>query len=1795
MKQINQPLIKKYLVAAGIVLFILFGLNSFGQTPTITSITPDEVCQGETVTITGSAFTGTTNIILGTAEVLSFSVKDDKTITAVVDLNSNSGNIQVKTPKGTSNSYGITVNPTPQPGLEDVSPGSHPQFANCSRSLSYTITVKNISTPKSISCIYDIDWGDNSTHFSQKDWPANDQTSHTYNSQGYFKLKLTITPADPNKCSRSVTYNFYSGGNAAGSFGSDISTTDFCAPATVSFTIGSWFTNTPGTTYYISWGDNTDTVLQHPLNSTNTNQTVTHTYKKSSCPDAPYFTALFQAANGCVPSNGSWSPIGVGIKPIANFDPDKTSICVGDIVCFDNNSTNGYSGSGYDCNATTTFKWDFGDGGSSPNENPDCYTYKKAGTYKVKLSATSSCGTDDIIKTVIVKDISSKPIVTTPVNYCQYAAAKQLTATGTGLLWYASATSISPLSNAPTPSTNNTEITTYYVTQTIAGQCESPRAAITVIVYALPPAPTVNTPMQLCKGKSANPLTATGTNLLWYPTETGGTGTSTAPTPSTSATGTMYYYVSQTTNNCEGPRARIEVIVEDIPSAPTVTSPVSYCQNQPASPLTANGTGLLWYTTATGSTGSPVAPTPLTSTPGKTFYYVSASNHCGESQRTKIEVNVFPGPSTTINYSKNVLCNADDDANSPNPPVPVTLTGSQGGTFSVSPSGLSIDPSSGTITPSGAAAGTYTIRYFIRSSGGCADFSTTTTVTISSTPSADVSYPLMCSTDDKVSPTINGTYGGTFTSTSGLIIDASTGVISPAESTPGSYDVTYTIAASSPCPGFITKTKIKIDKAPDASISYTVTNLCNVKNTAETPNPPVKVNLTGIRGGIYTITPSTGLNMENDGTLNPSEAQAGNYTITYTIPASGGCGIFATSAKVTVNSTPSATIQYPSICSSDAPVSPQFDGTTGGSYSSAAGLDINSSTGIITPANSKPGNYTVTYTIAASAPCPGFSATTNITITPAPNAGISYSKTSFCNTINSNNSNPPVDVILTGTPGGTYSISPSSGLPIDINSGTITPARATPGTYTVTYTVEAGGGCSAFTTFATVIINATPSAIISYAGSPFCTGSNNIQQVTVTGTQGGTFTSSPGLAVDARTGGINPSLSKPGIYTVTYTIAPSSPCPGFTTTTVVTINESPVISFDVSKQSACSGEAAAFKPTSTVPTTVYNWNVKGNLPPDMAGITSGKTSGENAAISLLFTNTGTTSETITIEVIPANPTSNPCSGTPYELTLTVNPVPARLQGDTTEFCMHAPSMPLSANADAGNMVKWYDENNILLGQAPVIDTKNPAQYNFYATQTNGYGCESPVSKFVAVIHPVAKIVSTSYTNPTSCGIPSGSVTLNVIDLNNNAMPALPVTVHYTKFQTSYSFVTSTDASGKITIPLTAGTYADFYVETFGCPSQKIRDVFVLKDPAPPAEPVAGYNAPLCSGSVLNLSASSPTSSQTGTVNYVWVGPSFGSEPDTSQNTVVSFPNAQASYNGIYIVYAIQNNCISTPATFTVEIKQSPNTPVITTRTPLCVGDDFSLSATSSIPGNNTLNYVWNGPGTGFPVNSAGAGISPVKIEDAGVYSITVTSPETGCSVTADTMIAVGGYPVVKFSKDSFNVPTGYTMQITPAITNASDRNILPIAKYEWTPADNIQCNDPACSLPTLTVKNNICYTVKATNIYGCSGSDTICITAFCTNAQVFIPNAFTPKGLAANSRFMVRGSGIASVKSFRVFNRWGRVVFEKNNFQPNDAGYGWDGYINGRLADMGVYVYTVDVICENGTPYTYKGNVTLLQ
>jgi CHU_C Type IX secretion signal domain len=68
--------------------------------------------------------------------------------------------------------------------------------------------------------------------------------------------------------------------------------------------------------------------------------------------------------------------------------------------------------------------------------------------------------------------------------------------------------------------------------------------------------------------------------------------------------------------------------------------------------------------------------------------------------------------------------------------------------------------------------------------------------------------------------------------------------------------------------------------------------------------------------------------------------------------------------------------------------------------------------------------------------------------------------------------------------------------------------------------------------------------------------------------------------------------------------------------------------------------------------------------------------------------------------------------------------------------------------------------------------------------------------------------------------------------------------------------------------------------------------------------------------------------------------------------------------------------------------------------------------------------------------------------------------------------------------------------------------------------------------------------------------------------------------LSENAKFIVRALGITSVKSFRVFNRWGKIMFERNNFPPNNPDFSWDGMFNGKFADPGVYVYRTEVICQ---------------
>ncbi|MCK7555585.1 PKD domain-containing protein [Chitinophaga sedimenti] len=1902
------------------------------------------------MTISGADFTNASSVTINGLTAL-YSVSNPNEIIVTIPNNATSGPIVVTTPLGTATSTGnLTVNPSPRPDLDDASGQG---FSSCTGTATYVLQVRNTSVVTGTGNQYTIDWGDGSAAFTANDWASGATLSHNYSTQGYFNIAVTITPA--NGCTVTRNIQFYNGSNPLASFTTTSSTTGLCAPAPVQFRIGNWFTNSPGTRYEIDFGDGTPRVsLPHPLNATNTDYLLSHTYAISSCPTAD-FTATLRAINGCFTTTYTLNQIIIRRKPQANFTFTPAPACITTPVCFSNTTIAGYTGN--NCNTTTNYAWDLGDGTTYTGQTPPCHTYATAGTYNVTLVAgNTGCGDDQITRQVVVQP-QTPPPTTAPVDYCRGALAVPLTANGTNLRWYTTQTGGTGSTTAPTPGTATAGTVTYYVTQTLPNQCESVRVPLVVTVNPPPGAPGVTTPVMLCLNQTATPLTATGAVLTWYSGPTVGGGSNTAPTPSTAAVGSTIYYVSQTVNGCEGPRAAITVTVSPLPVAPVVTTPLQYCQFAAAPPLTAPGSGLLWYTGSSGGAGSPTAPTPATAMPGTTTYYVSQATGCGESPRAAIDVIVTAAPSANVSYTPNLLCNMPSTPTDPNPPVPVTFTGTTGGTFSIAPSGLSMD-ATGTLDPVGATAGTYTITYRIPAAGGCPVYTATANVTVSSRPTATISYPGLCTAGGPAAVTRTGSAGGVYTSTTGLVIDAATGTITPAGSTPGTYTVTYTIAAAAPCPGFVTTAQVTVTAAPAATIVYTPASLCNVA----TSNPPVPVTRTGTPGGSYAISPATGLSIDAvTGELNPAGATAGTYTISYTAPGTGACANYVATTTVTVNSTPAATISYPGLCSNSPVTAVSLSGTTGGTFSSTPGLSINATTGAITAATSTPGTYTVTYDIPVSAPCPGFTTTASVTITAAPTATISYTPAILCNVATAN---PPVAVVQTGTAGGTYTATPA-GLPINPTTGEITPAGATPGvytirytapgtgacadyiatttvtvtaapaatinypalcsnspvtqvtltgttggtfsaapglsinattgaitattsapgTYTVTYDIPVSAPCPGFTTTAPVTITAAPTAAISYTpailcnvantpatpnlpvavaqtgtpggtytvtpaglpinpttgeitpagavpgvytisytapgtgacanyiatttvtitsapvatiaypGSPYCQSLTALQPVTRTGNSGGVYTAPAGLSINAATGAINAAASTPGTYTVTYAIAPNAPCPGFTATATLQIVESPVISFPLPNQAICSGGSAVYVPTSTVAGTTYSWTLVSALPPGVNGSLSGNTGGALPSITLSFTNTGTTNQTITVRVTPVNPSPVACGGAPVDITLLVRPVVPAPVTTTANFCMDVPPQTLSVTPIPGTTIRWYSQAMVLLPGAPTVNTAVSGTYAYYISHYTADGCESARTPIQAIVHPTMRIVGSTFAHPSACGVPSGNITLEVVDLGNNVVPNFPVTVHYNRFAVPVVFTGTTNASGRIIIPLTAGTYSNFRVETSGgCISQVLPDVFTLRDPTPPAAPVAGYNPPVCSGTPLRLTALSAASQTAGDVTYVWAGPAFGPVADTVRNSVVTIPQAAVSHAGTYVVYAIQNNCISLPASFRVEVNQAPSRPQIVTRSPLCVGDALSLQAFSAIPGNAGLTYEWRGPAAGFPVQSANAVINRVTLQDAGIYTITVTSPQTGCSVSTDTTIRIGDYPVVKFAQDTLILPTGTLLPLEPQIMNSSAPGVLPIASYKWTPAQDLTCNDAVCSAPVAHIKNDICYNVLVTNVFGCSASDDICVRVFCKNSQVFIPNAFAPNGNVPENRIlMVRASGISAIKSFRVFNRWGQLMYERNNFAPNSPQFGWDGMVKGRKADVGVYVYTVEVVCENGVPYSYKGNVTL--
>ena len=217
--------------------------------------------------------------------------------------------------------------------------------------------------------------------------------------------------------------------------------------------------------------------------------------------------------------------------------------------------------------------------------------------------------------------VTPNPTAASPQTFCYGAKVTNLVAIGSSLKWYTSSEGGTAL---PTTAILSSGI--YYVSQKLY-PCESLRTAVTVVVDTTP-TPITSTQL-LCTGSLVSDLIATGSNIRWYLTATGG-----ASLALTSILSTRTYYASQTVNGCESARTSTPVTIQVTPIPTALNQTFSYAAS--VSDLVATGSNIQWYSTSTG--GTPLdGSTSLTT---NTFYYCSQTINGCEGVRKAIYVKV---------------------------------------------------------------------------------------------------------------------------------------------------------------------------------------------------------------------------------------------------------------------------------------------------------------------------------------------------------------------------------------------------------------------------------------------------------------------------------------------------------------------------------------------------------------------------------------------------------------------------------------------------------------------------------------------------------------------------------------------------------------------------------------------------------------------------------------------------------------------------------------------------------------------------------------------------------------------------------------------------------------------------------------------------------------------------------------------------------------------------------------------------------------------------------------------------
>jgi gliding motility-associated-like protein len=335
---------------------------------------------------------------------------------------------------------------------------------------------------------------------------------------------------------------------------------------------------------------------------------------------------------------------------------------------------------------------------------------------------------------------------------------------------------------------------------------------------------------------------------------------------------------------------------------------------------------------------------------------------------------------------------------------------------------------------------------------------------------------------------------------------------------------------------------------------------------------------------------------------------------------------------------------------------------------------------------------------------------------------------------------------------------------------------------------------------------------------------------------------------------------------------------------------------------------------------------------------------------------------------------------------------------------------------------------------------------------------------------------------------------------------------------------------------------------------------ILIHPLPTTD--AGNYTNVCVNAPLQLLA-------TGANSYVWSPSTYLN--CTACDNPVSIPADTVTY---YVTGTSIYGCQTTDSVF-LNVHKKFILTVTPTTDSLCTGQSIQLTAAGA------ENYIWS-PAIGLSNNQVN---DPLATPDSSTVYQVIGYDNAHCFKDTSTVdITVFPYPTV-VAGPGINIPDGGSVTLNPQYS-------ANVVTWMWGPSTGLSCTD--CASPIASPDISTIYTITVANSLGCTASDMVRVNLPCLGT-IFIPNTFSPNNDGVNDVFYPRGKNLYLIQSMRIFDRWGEMIFQRQNFTPNDATQGWDGTYNGQKLNPDVYVYIIEILCDNSTLSTYKGNVALIR